>query len=97
MTSRNTHQLNISYNKLKRSQRDSNTENLYFLLQLYAIYKAEAVYKKLPALPVNDPRKKIPMAYQPVRQKAQSWKLDSIFNFFSLRKVFSRLSSSFNL
>ncbi len=86
-----TQQFYSSQIRLK-STRERNTENLYFLLQLYAIYKAEASYKKLPVLPPDDPRRNVSLVYQPTRQASHGWRF-SLLHLFSVRKIFGRSHS----
>lgn len=80
---------NLSSVRLKR-RKQKTSQDLYYVLHLYVINKAEAVTKKLPSLPFNDPRRKAAIAaYHAVVQSRQTFKPFSLFSMLSLKRIFS--------
>ncbi len=79
----------LSSAKLKRTKQHHTFQNLYYVLQLYAINKSEATVKRLPALPANDVRRKAAIAaYHAVVQSTHTFKPYSLFSILTLKRLF---------
>jgi hypothetical protein len=53
-------QITVSKKDLIRKSKAKHSADLHIALQLYAFYKAEAIIKKEPRIPSNDPRRPVP-------------------------------------